>query len=196
MSMADANFLARLERINSGKAHVAEGLLGAGELHKIRQRQAKLGKAAPVATMGIPEKKKFPWTRVTISFLLGIMSYFGGSLGAFHATQSAPSEFDQYRPLVEALGPVGMSGLLALFLLYVSGFRSVWLVGVIAMGFFAVHFTEPQMAAYAPELWTQMYSAEHADAMKFQALSDMAQVRAQLGMAPPPELAAQAAPTE
>ncbi|SFR48633.1 hypothetical protein [Litoreibacter janthinus] len=185
MSMADASFQARLERINSGKGFVAEGLLGNGELHAIRKRQ-EAGKAPkPAATTGIQEKKKFPVKKVMVAFLLGIISYFGGSLGAFHATQGVASEFDQFRPLVEALGPMGMSAVLAFFLLYVSGLRSIMLVVVIVLGFYATHVAEPHLARALPEVWTQMYSAEHADALKFQAFAQTTQ----WGLAPPPELA-------
>ena len=185
MSMADASFQARLDRISSGNGYVAEGLLGTGELNKIRQRQESGKAPKPVATMGIQEKKKSPLKRVFVAFILGVISFFGGSLGAFHATQGVASEFDQFRPLVEALGPVGMSAVLAFFLLYVSGFRSVWLVGVIIAGVFAMNFAEPHMARAAPELWTQMYSAEYADALKFQSFAQTTQ----WGLAPPPELA-------
>lgn len=191
VSMSDASFQARLERISKGQGYVAEGLLGKGDLNTLRKRQEKGGKPIPVATMGIQEKKKFPFKKVVVAFLMGIVSFFGGSLGAFHATQGVASEFDQFRPLVDALGPVGMSGLLAFFLLYVSGLRSVWLVGVIVVGFFAVQFAEPHMASAAPEVWTQMYSAEYADALKFQAFAQTTQWGAQFGLAPPPELAPQ-----
>ncbi|EPX79068.1 hypothetical protein [Litoreibacter arenae] len=186
MSMADASFQERLARINAGQSYVAEGLLANGELHKIRKRQEKGKAPKPVATMGVQEKKKFPFKRLIISFLMGIFAFFGGSLGAFHATQSVPSEFDQYRPLVEALGPLGMSGVLAFFMFYVSGFRSVWLVGTIVAGLSAASFAEPHLARAAPDLWTQMYSADYADAKKFEAFAQATR----WGLAPPPELAA------
>lgn len=185
MSVAQASFHERLERINAGQGYVAEGLLAQGELETIRQRQSAGKAPTPSATTRVREKRSFPLMRVLAALLLGIISFFGGSLGAFHATQSAPSEFDQYRPLVEALGPVGLSGILAFFLLYVSGLRSVWMVGVIAAGFFGVHYAEPHMARAAPEAWTQMYSADHTDALKFKAFAQMVQ----WGLAPPPDLA-------
>jgi len=191
MSMADAAFQERLARISRGEGHVAAGLLAPGQLDKIRKDQAKAGKPVPTATLGVQEKKTFPVKRVAVAFFLGALSFAGGSLGAFHATNSVPSEFDQWRPLVEALGPVGMSGLLAMFLLYVSGFRSVWLVGVMGLGFYAAYMAEPHGAKAAPELWTMAYSANHADALKFRAISETAMIRAQLGLDPalPPELA-------
>ncbi|PTX55845.1 hypothetical protein C8N43_0492 [Litoreibacter ponti] len=175
--MADTAFEERLARINSGQGFVAEGLLGNGDLNTIRKRQEK-GRAPTPATMGVPVKKRLPVKRVLIAALLGVVSFFGGSLGAFHATNSVPSEFDQYRPLVEALGPVGMSGLLAMLLLYISGFRSMWLVGAMVLGFFATHYAEPHMAQTAPVLWSQMYSPEHADALKFKAIAQSAQINA------------------
>ncbi|RLJ41701.1 hypothetical protein BCF46_2668 [Litoreibacter meonggei] len=190
MSMADASFQERLARINAGQGYVAEGLLGNGELDTIRKRQETGKGPKPVATMGIQEKKKFPLKKVIVAFVLGVVSFFGGSLSAFHATQGVATEFDNFRLLVEALGPVGMSAVLAFFLLYVSGLRSVILVGVIMAGFFAVHFAEPHMARAAPELWTQMYSAEYADALKFQAFAQTTQ----WGFAPPPELVPQPEP--
>ncbi|MEP3345988.1 MAG: hypothetical protein ABJN34_01565 [Litoreibacter sp.] len=190
MSMADAGFQARLERINSGKGFVAEGVLGSGELNEIRARQVsgKGSKSAP--TIGVIEKKKLEIKPIITAFILGIVSFFGGSLSAFHATQGAASEFDNFRLLVEALGPLGMSALIAFFLLYVSGLRSVILVGVIIAGFYATHYAEPHMARAAPGIWSQMYSPEHADSLKFQAFAQLAN----WGVAPPAELTPAAEP--
>ena len=185
MSMADASFQARLDRISSGNGYVAEGLLGTGELNKIRKRQEDGKGPIPVATMGIQEKKKFPVKKVIVALILGVVSFFGGSLATFHATQGVATDFDNFRLLVEALGPMGMSAVLAFFLLYVSGLRSVMLLCVIIAGFLATHYAEPHMARAAPAAWTQMYSAEYADALKFQAFAQTVQ----WGLAPPPELA-------
>ncbi|TDT77688.1 hypothetical protein BDE40_0984 [Litoreibacter halocynthiae] len=185
MSMADASFQARLDRISSGQGYVAEGLLGTGELTKIRARQQNGKGPVPDATLGIQEKKKFPVKKVVVAFILGIISFFGGTLATFHATQGVATDFDNFRLLVEALGPLGMSALLAFFLLYVSGLRSFMLVCVIIAGFFATHYAEPHMARAAPSVWTQMYSAEYADALKFKAFAQTTQ----WGFAPPPELA-------
>lgn len=190
MTMADASFQARLERINSGQSYVAEGLLGTGELQKIRQRQESGKAPKPASTMRVQAKKRFPRTKVIVGFIMGLMSFFGGSLGAFHATQGVGSDFDRFRPLVEAMGPVGMSALLAFFMLYVSGLRSLMVICVMVSGFYATQFAEPHMARAAPDLWTQIYSVEHADALKFKAYAQATQ----WGFASPPELAASSEP--
>lgn len=184
MSMADASFQARLQRISTGQGYVAEGLLGSGELKELRNRQAS-GKAPKQVALGVIEKKRFPVKKVITAFILGVISFFGGSLGAFHATQGVASEFDQFRPLVDALGPVGMSAVLAFFLLYVSGLRSKMLVIVILLGFFATHYAEPHLARAMPVAWTQIYSVEHAEALKFQAFAQSTH----WGIMVPPELA-------
>lgn len=191
MSMADASFQARLERINSGKGFVAEGLLGTGELNQIRARQTKGKTASFNPTLGVPEeKKKLEIKPIIVAFVLGVVSFFGGSLSVFHATQGLATDFDNFRLLVEALGPLGMSALIAFFLLYVSGLRSILLVCVIIAGFYITHYAEPHMARAAPGIWSQIYSPEHADGLKFQAIAQLAN----LGFAPPAELAPELAP--
>lgn len=190
MSMADASFQARLERISSGNGHVAEGLLGTGDLIKIRQRQETRKTANFTPALGVKEKKKVEVKPIIVAFILGIIAFFGGSLSSFHATQGAASDFDNFRLLVEALGPFGMSALIAFFLLYVSGLRSILLVGVIIAGFYATFTAEPHMARLAPGVWSQMYSPEHADGLKFQAFAQLAN----FGFAPPPELTPAADP--
>lgn len=184
MSMADASFQARLDRINSGKVFVAEGLLGNGELNKIRQRQAKGKGPASQPTVGVVEQEKFPVKKAIVSTFLGMIAFFGGSLGAFHASQGVATDFDKLSKLAEGLGPMGLSVILALILLYASGYRSVLLVGFIVAGFYATHFAEPHMARAAPTVWTVLYSADHADGLKFQAIAQMVE----WGLAPPAEL--------
>lgn len=194
MSMADASFQARLQRISTGQGYVAEGLLGGGELDRIRKRQASgkapkqqaSGKAPKQVVLGVVEKKRFPFKKVMTAFLLGVIAFFGGSLAAFHATQGVASDFDQFRRLVEVLGAGGLSAILAFFLLYVSGLRSKMLVVVIVLGFFAAHFAEPHMARAMPVVWTQIYSAEHAEMLKFQAFAQTTR----WGVMIPPELQA------
>ena len=97
-----------------------------------------------------------------LAIVIGAALVLIGNLVHFANSGLSQGYFAQ---VARAIGPLPITGLLAFVLMIGLGFRDKPHVAGLAIGMPAMYFGEPFLAHLMPQLWAQMYSAPHVDAM-------------------------------
>ena len=142
------SFQERLERL---------GTQAAPEPRVTRSRR----KARPHHTEKQPIPKSF-----FLAIVLGGALVLAGNVIWFANSGLALGYFAQ---VAKAIGPLPITGLLLFVLMIGFGFRDKPHVAGLALGMPGMYFGEPYLAYLLPDVWVQMYSAMHVDAMLIQA---------------------------
>lgn len=147
-----AAFQERLKRINAGKQFEHEDVVGYRTQTAYNRRAATKAKK-PRRTLG-------DRIMVLVAFAAGLSSVLLGRMIYFHAAsiQGLPDAFYDLGGRGMILGALVVAGILSMALhLTVKGRLPALVLGCLAM-----QFGEASAAARAPELWTQLFSAEYA----------------------------------
>lgn len=108
--------------------------------------------------------------RIPVAGLLG----FGIGLGVMLAAHVVAFSFGGpqtgfFAATLGSWGPFPIAGLMLFVLMIGLGLRDKPHVIGIALGLPAMYFAEPYLASLAPDVWVQMYSADHVDQMLIKA---------------------------
>lgn len=147
-----AAFAERLKRIDSGKQFEHEDVVGYRTQTAYNKRLGARSKK--------PRRTFLDKIMVLLAFVAGLTSVLLGRMIYFHAAQieGLPKAFYDLGGRGMVLGALLIAAILSMMLhLTVKGRMAALLLGCMAM-----HFGEAVAAARAPELWTQMFSAEYA----------------------------------
>lgn len=150
-----AQFYARLERIHAVPPEARQPEAGGGVKSKKRGR----GKRDIDG-----QRKRLPIGGI-IAFVIALAALIAANVIVFSYRGSSehPGTF------ITAIGPFGVVGIMMAIVMIGFGLRDKPHVIGIALGLVAAYYGEPYLAASAPDLWADMYSADHLDLMLIQA---------------------------
>lgn len=148
-------FAERLQRIQAGQQFEHADLLGKAT-HKAYKRKFGDRAKRPKRTFG--DK-----LMVLVAFLCGMSAVLLGRLAYFHLAQ--------IEGLPEAFYDLGTRGMylfafvLALTLIVIFHLSSRARIQALVVGCLVMHFGEAAVASNAPEVWSQLFSADYAAMM-------------------------------
>lgn len=155
------SFQARLGRIGSGDAHLADCLV---DREMIEAAHARKGSKKHAKSRVTPKIKR-PGMNVIIMCVIGLVAVLVGRVIAFQYSGVTVSGFDLPGKVVSALGSIGLTATIIFIVMVGLGLRDKPHVIGIAVGCISMYFAEPYIASQAPDQWAKMYSADHVDAM-------------------------------
>lgn len=140
-----------------------------------QERLERIGaQSAPERQVTTPRRKARPHHSekqpIPKSFYLAIV--LGGALvllGNVIWFANSGLAIGYFAQVAKAIGPLPITALLLFVVMIGFGFRDKPHVAGLVIGMPGMYFGEPYLAYLLPDLWAQMYSAMHVDAMLIQA---------------------------
>lgn len=101
-----------------------------------------------------------------LAFVIGLAVMLAANVIAFRASGVVGSYFAEF---LAAIGPLAIVGMILFVIMVGFGLRDKPHVIGLALGVPLMYFAEPYLASLSPQIWEQMYSVDHVDAMLVQA---------------------------
>ncbi|MEP5759683.1 MAG: hypothetical protein ABJ327_10360 [Litoreibacter sp.] len=165
-----SEFHARLNRIDSGESHLAEGLIDKRTIDAVRNRNMK--QKRPAETRVKPSFIR-QCVDLVVTVFFGLLAILIGRVAFFHLSTLSSENFAIVGQTLETLGPsLGPWCVSAIFLFFVIvglGKSDESHASGIVIGALVMFLGEAFIANQAQGAWERMYSVEYVDEMLVQA---------------------------